>query len=178
VPTPDKGFLCAAPLLLVDVDGVISLFGFDPAAQPAGRWMLVEGVPHLISTRAGEALRSLADEFELVWCTGWEEKASAYLPAALELPGALVHLSFESNPGRGNAHWKIAAIEAYAGAERPVAWVDDALDERCRRWAAERAGPTLLIETEPAVGLTAQHVAELRGWAASLSSAASASGSS
>src|SRR5579875_3161049 len=120
------------PLLLLDVDGAISLFGFDPSAPPPGRWLLVEGIPHLLSATAAELLHALADSYELVWCTGWEEKASAYLPAALGLPAPLEHLSFERNPGRGNAHWKVPAIDAHAGPERPVAWVDDALDERCR----------------------------------------------
>ncbi|HSO97434.1 MAG TPA: HAD domain-containing protein [Solirubrobacteraceae bacterium] len=164
----DKQFLCSVPVLLVDVDGVISLFGFDPSTPPPGRWLNVEGVLHLISTTAGEALRNLARDFELVWCTGWEEKASAYLPQALGLPGATIHLSFDRNPGRANAHWKLAAIEAYAGPSRPVAWVDDALDERCRAWAQARPGRTLLVETDPAEGLTAGHVAELRDWAQSI----------
>jgi hypothetical protein len=168
----DKGYLCSDPVLLVDVDGVISLFGFDPPAPPPGRWLNVEGVLHLISDTAGEALRGLARDFELVWCTGWEEKASAYLPEALGLPGATVHLSFDRNPGRANAHWKLAAIDAYAGPNRPVAWVDDALDARCHAWAQDRPGPTRLIETEPAVGLTSAHAGELRGWARALVRAA------
>ena len=164
----DKRFLYSLPVLLVDVDGVISLFGFDPLTPPPGRWLNVEGVLHLISATAGEALRNLARDFELVWCTGWEEKAPAYLPAALGLPGATIHLSFERNPGRGNTHWKLAAIEAYAGPARPVAWIDDALDGRCRAWAEDRQGPTRLIETDPALGITAEHVAALRAWAQSI----------
>jgi hypothetical protein len=102
----------------------------------------------------------------LVWCTGWEEKANDYLPRALGLPKALPHLTFGRDVGRSHAHWKLAAIEAYAGSERPLAWIDDALDEACNEWAAARPGPTLLITTAPAVGITAQHVAELLGWAA------------
>ncbi len=168
VPPADKRFLCPVPLLLVDVDGVISLFGFDPAAPPPGRWLLVEGIPHLLSCRAAELLAGLAGEFELLWCSGWEEKASAYLPAALGLPGEVPHLSFERNPGRANGHWKLAAIEAHAGPERPVAWVDDAHDDRCRAWAAARPGPTLLRGTDPAVGLTPADAAALSAWAASL----------
>src|SRR5579875_2871077 len=66
--------MCAGiqrPLLLVDVDGVISLFGFDLDAPPEGRWQLVDGVAHLLSATAGGHLRRLADAYELVWCTGW-----------------------------------------------------------------------------------------------------------
>ena len=41
------------PLLLVDVDGVISLFGFDPARRPDGRFELVDGIAHFLSATAG-----------------------------------------------------------------------------------------------------------------------------
>lgn len=153
------------PLLMLDVDGVISLFGFDPARPPEGRFEFVDGIAHFLSATAGEHLRALAREFELVWCTGWEEKANEYLPLALGLPGKLACLSFEFGVGRGDAHWKVAAIEPFAGSDRPLAWVDDALDERCIAWAAARTAPTLLIETDPAVGLTGEQVAELLGWA-------------
>jgi hypothetical protein len=153
------------PLLLIDVDGVISLFGFDPVRPPAGRFELVDGIAHFLSATAGEHLRQLMGPFELVWCTGWEEKANDYLPLALGLPSPLPHLTFGREVGRSNAHWKLAAIDAYAGPSRPVAWIDDALDERCEAWAARRDGPTLLVATEPAVGLTDRHVAQLTAWA-------------
>jgi hypothetical protein len=34
------------PLLLLDIDGVISLFGFDSTDPPPGRFLLVDGVVH------------------------------------------------------------------------------------------------------------------------------------
>ncbi len=155
----------SGPLLLVDVDGVISLFGFDPGAPPPGRWANVEGIAHLLSAAAADHLRRLARTFELVWCTGWEEKASHYLPGLLGLPGEIAHLSFDRNPGRAHAHWKLGAIEAFAGPTRPLAWVDDAHDDRTRAWAAERPGPTLLVATEPASGLLDEHADRLLAWA-------------
>ena len=75
--------MSAKPLLLVDVDGVISLFGFPSDERPAGIWTLVDGMPHVLSTAAAEHLLFLAGDFELVWCTGWEEKANEVLPGAL-----------------------------------------------------------------------------------------------
>jgi hypothetical protein len=101
-----------------------------------------------------------------VWCSGWEEKAGDHLPALLGAP-ELPHLSFDRNPGRSHAHWKLAAIEAHAG-DRPLAWVDDALDDACEAWANHRGAPTLLVRTDPAVGLAAEHVELLREWAATL----------
>jgi hypothetical protein len=154
------------PLLLVDIDGVISLFGFDPASPPAGSWQIVDGVAHLLSATAGEHLQKLAAAFELAWCSGWEEKANEYLPHALGLPESFPHLSFAPAVPETRGHWKLAAIERYAGSTRPVAWIDDAHDERCQSWALERPGPTLLVTTHPASGLTEDQVAELLRWAA------------
>jgi hypothetical protein len=162
------------PLLLIDVDGVISLFGFDPARPPAGRFQMVDGIAHFLSATAGEHLRSLAEEFDAVWCTGWEEKANEYLPLALGLAGELPHLSFERAVGRANAHWKLEAIDAHAGPDRAVAWLDDAHDESCAAWAAARPGPTLLVATDPRVGITQAHVEELRAWARRLREEAAA----
>jgi hypothetical protein len=162
------------PLLLIDVDGVISLFGFPPGQTPAGCFEMVDGVAHLLSAVAGEHLRTLSADYELVWCTGWEEKANEYLPVALGLPAPLPHLTFESGPPHPNGHWKLAAIEAFAGPSRPLAWVDDAHDDACAAWARARAAPVLLVGTEPAIGLTASHTAELIAWAATLGAAESA----
>jgi len=154
----------AAPLLLIDVDGVISLFGFDQTAPPEGTWTVLEGIPHLISARAGERLARLAAAYECVWCTGWEDRAEEHLPALLGLPGGWAHLTF-AEPPVPEAHWKLAAIEAHAGQDRAVAWVDDDFDRTCDAWAASRPGPTLLVRTNPAVGLTDAHVATLTAWA-------------
>jgi hypothetical protein len=157
------------PLLLVDVDGVISLFGFPAHARPAGRFEMVDGIAHFLSATAGEHLRRLADAYEPVWCTGWEEKANEYLPHALGLPAPWPYLSFERAAGPGRTtqgHWKLDAIDAYAGS-RALAWIDDAHGAACEAWAADRAGagaPTLLVTTEPAVGLTRRDVDELLAW--------------
>ena len=156
---PDK------PLLLVDIDGVVSLFGFGWDERPAGTWHNIEGMAHFLSSTAAEHLHALGEWFDLVWCSGWEERADEHLPALLGAP-VLPHLSFDANPGRANAHWKLAAIEEHAG-DRPLAWIDDALDATCEDWARRRSAnaPTLLVHTDPAVGLAEAHVEVLRGWA-------------
>jgi hypothetical protein len=154
----------AAPLLLIDVDGVISLFGFDQTEPPDGRLAVVDGIPHLISAKAGQRLARLAEAYECVWCTGWEDRAEEHLPRLLGLPGGWAHLTFVAEPG-AELHWKLGTIEAHAGAERPVAWIDDDHDSTCLSWAEERPGPTLLVPTDPAVGLTDVHVTTLLNWA-------------
>ena len=158
------------PLVLIDIDGVISLFGFDAAQPPPGRFLLVDGIPHFLSAGAAELLGDLHDDFELVWCSGWEDKADEYLPFALGLPAGLRHLTFAAPAAHGEPlrHWKLAAIDAYAGPHRPLAWIDDQFDESCQRWAQVRPAPTELVATDPAVGLTAQHIARVRAWATGL----------
>jgi hypothetical protein len=130
---------------------------------------MVDGIAHLLSATAGGHLRELSASFELAWCSGWEEKANEYLPHALGLPGPLPHLTFGPAVPATNGHWKLEAIDRYAGADRRVAWIDDTHDEHCRIWARQRPGPTLLITTDPACGLTAQQVAELLRWVRSRS---------
>lgn len=152
------------PLLFVDVDGVISLFGFPPEESPPGRFHFVDGIAHCIGDRCGERLGRLLDRFDVVWATGWEEKANEYLPALLERPDLdLPVLTFNGGAVFGSAHWKVEAIDRYAG-DRPAAWIDDNLDEHCHRWARERSAPTLLLTTEPATGISDEHVEELLEW--------------
>ncbi len=158
------------PLLLVDIDGVISLFGFErgahPGAHPEGSFHSIDGIPHFLSAEAAEHLLALAPTFELAWASGWEEKANEYLPHLLGLP-RLPHLSFERSVGQTNAHWKLDAIDAHAGL-RALAWIDDAFNDACHAWARARAAPTLLVETAPASGLTRREAQTLERWAQTL----------
>jgi hypothetical protein len=155
-----KGRASRRPILFVDVDGVISLFGFKPGTPP-GVFHHIDGIVHCIGHDAGDRLRRLAERFELVWATGWEEKANEYLPHLLGLEEPyLPVLTFDGRAVFGSAHWKVDAIDEYAGS-RPAAWIDDNLDDTCWAWAAMREAPTLLIETQCAVGITEDDVARL-----------------
>jgi HAD domain in Swiss Army Knife RNA repair proteins len=157
------------PVLFLDVDGVISLFGFAPsiAALP-GPIHWIDGVAHCIPGDVGERVARLADHFDLVWATGWEERANEHLPFLLGLPfGDLPCLTFGGRAVFGSSHWKLDAIQEYAGG-RPSAWIDDHMDEECVVWAGSREAPTLLVETDPATGITEEHVEQLLRWAAEL----------
>lgn len=152
------------PILFVDVDGVISLFGFKPGTPP-GAFHHIDGIVHCIGHEAGRRLKALESRFELVWATGWEEKANEYLPLLLALDQPeLPVLTFDGRAVFGSSHWKVEAIDEYAG-DRPAAWIDDNLDHSCRRWAEGRVAPTLLVETESAVGITDEQVERLIAWA-------------
>jgi Swiss Army Knife RNA repair-like protein len=162
-------------LLFLDVDGVISVFGFPQGYglasghapfddRPPGALHSINGVLHYISSDCGRHLERLAERFELVWATGWEETANEHLPYLLGLPGELPFLTFDGRVRAGAAHWKIDAIEEYAGRSRPLAWIDDNLDESCHTWAAARPAPTLIIETVRHEGMVDAHVELLLEW--------------
>ena len=166
------------PLLLVDIDGVVSLFGTpdDSVGERAGAaeheirgtFHAIDGIPHFLSSTAAGHLLRLRDSFELVWASGWEEKANEHLPRLLGLPGPLPFLRFARRPESGSptrAHWKLEAIDSYAG-DRPLAWIDDAFNPACHEWAHARRAPTLLVSTLPARGLTQAEARELLRWAA------------
>ncbi|HEX8689542.1 MAG TPA: hypothetical protein VF729_04795 [Solirubrobacterales bacterium] len=155
------------PVLAVDVDGVISLFGFDePPDRSEARFELVDGMVHCISLAAGERLRRLGEYFELVWATGWEEKANFYLPSILGL-AEFPFLSFDGAARFGSAHWKLGPLDEYAKG-RPAAWIDDSFDESCYDWARGRDEPTLLVPTESHLGLEEAQVEALTVWASGL----------
>jgi HAD domain in Swiss Army Knife RNA repair proteins len=179
----------AKPYLLVDIDGVVSLFGGNAPLAPLsdgrprggedssgagpveGAFHAIDGIPHFLSSTAAGHLLSLSRSFELVWASGWEEKANEYLPRLLGLPPDLPFIPFSRDSAREarppQAHWKLEAIAAYVGA-RPAAWVDDAFNPACHEWADARAAPTLLVSTTPQQGLTEREAGALRGWACGL----------
>jgi hypothetical protein len=158
------------PLLCIDVDGVLSLFSEPGTPAPLREdthILNVEGIIHLIAMDNCRRLASLGDSFELVWATGWEDKANDDLLRLVGLPQPLEVVRFEGRRYDHQAHWKLGALDAHAG-DRPLAWIDDALDEPCREWAAGRNSPTLLVETETHIGLTDLDVDRLNAWAADL----------
>jgi hypothetical protein len=167
------------PLLMVDIDGVISLFGgweqagwtdqstANDVRAREGSLHSIDGTLHFLSSTAAAHLLDLSAVFDLVWASGWEERANEHLPHLLGLPPALPFLRFSRDVGArvgARAHWKLEAIDAFAG-ERALAWVDDALNADCHTWAQARQAPTLLVQTAPERGLTDEEALQLRRWA-------------
>ncbi len=159
-----------APVLAVDIDGVISLFGFDqpepgrgvPHDAP-GKFHLIDGMLHCIALETGPRLNRLAKTYELIWASGWEDRANDHLPGILGVP-ELPYLTFDGRARFGTAHWKLEALDEYAGS-RPLAWIDDSLDGSCYEWSDQRPAPTLLVPTESDVGLMEVQVEAIEHWA-------------
>ena len=143
-----------SPVLFVDVDGVISLFGFRarirelPPDRSTGStaWCIASPKP------VGQRLGALSHHFEMVWATGWEERANEHLPHLLE-PAVrdLPTLIFDGRARFGSAHWKLDAIDEYAGATCR-------LDRRLHGRGVRGLGgfprePTMMVRTSPSPGL-------------------------
>jgi len=164
--------------LAIDVDGVISLFGFEaPPPAEVARWELIDGTPHCISLAAAERVRRLAGHFELVWATGWQDRANDRLSLITGI-GPLPVIEFDAHRQKGEAagttaaHWKLGAIGEFCG-RRPLAWIDDSFDRSCYEWAESReadGSPTLLVPTEPEIGFEEAQASVTADWAESLAS--------
>ena len=120
-------------------------------------------MPHCISLPVGERLLRLSEHFELVWASGWEDKANFYLPQILGLP-EMPHVSFDVAARIGGAHWKLGPLEEYAAAGRsPGSTTTSTRAVTSGRGA--RPEPTLLVPTEPQLGLEEGHAEALNAWA-------------
>ncbi|MBJ7348686.1 MAG: hypothetical protein JHC87_08975 [Thermoleophilaceae bacterium] len=152
------------PLLFVDVDGVISTWGFDHQGGAPGKFHNVEGIMHHIAPGTSERMHLLIPHFEMIWATGWGHRANEHLVYLLGLPQEFEVVDFQVVPSTdGSGHWKLDALDERA-LDFAVAWIDDGLNEACQAWANDRPHPTLLVPTEPSVGMTDEHVETLVAW--------------
>lgn len=151
------------PLLLLDVDGVLNPFA-APACPPG--YQEYEFFPGEEPIRLSAAhriwLQELAARFQIVWATGWGANANRLLAPFLQLPQLPV---IGLPPAPFAPRDKVPAVAAFAG-DSPLAWIDDALAPEAHAWASERHAPTLLIDIDPAEGLTRPTVEQCLRWAA------------
>jgi hypothetical protein len=151
------------PLLLLDVDGVLNPFaalGCPPGYQ---EYAVFPGEdPVRLCTVHGDWLRELAGPFRLVWATAWMTEANRLLAPRLGIPELPV---IQFPPIAFQPLDKLPAVISFV-ADLPLVWIDDALEPEAHDWAARRPAPTLLIDADPAVGLTRQMVDRCLDWAA------------
>jgi hypothetical protein len=149
------------PLLLLDVDGVFIPYAATEPPVGFRRYTLL-GEPAWLAPHHGDWLRPLGDRFQLTWATGWEHDANRLIAPILGLP-ALPVIEFPRDASGRFA--KLPTLTQAVG-ERPLAWVDDELTPAAHDWASRRQRPTLLLDADPAIGLTEEHVAALAAFAA------------
>jgi hypothetical protein len=153
------------PLLLLDVDGVLSPLG--GGVPPGYSRHRTEQYDVVVSERHGEWLLSLTPLFELAWVTTWGASASPVFGTLLDLP-AMDAVDLGVMPREGTR--KLDAVIRWVG-DRPLAWVDDELYDDAFEWAASRAQPTLLVRTSATVGLREADVDQLRSFGVAISAA-------
>lgn len=146
------------PLLILDVDGVLSPTG--RSVPPGFERVTSEAFDVVVSPQHGEWLRSLTPLFQPVWGTTWGHAANEIFGSVLGLPAWPV-IALEDLPRSGTR--KLAAVSAYVG-DQSAAWVDDELYDDARAWADSRPAPTLLLPTRASVGLTRKDVEQLRAF--------------
>ena len=158
------------PLLLLDIDGVLNPTGRgeDCGFLPSN----LHGFRVSLCLDHGVLLNDLdrEGEVELCWATTWNENANHDVGPALGLSRPLPVLPIDralAGPVPAGTNWKTPSVVAGVG-DRPCAWIDDWIGPPEQQWAEDRilAGiPTLLIRTDPGVGLLPEHVDRVRSWA-------------
>lgn len=139
----------------MDVDGVLLPF----REQRAGvGWSHV--TLHWDFEDNGPLLRRLMKDFDLVWCTTHD--ANGYVgPAHGIEPRPAIDLSATPCPPGPRGHtWKLPRVLEFVG-DRPLAWVDDDLEDDAFEWARERNAPTHLAKVERESGFTSATLSEL-----------------
>jgi hypothetical protein len=152
----------AAPLLLLDVDGVL----FPMGGRADASQLPVPGHEHLrYGVETAARLARLARDFRLVWATSWEHEANAVVAPLFGLPPLPV-IAFGDEARLGES-WKLPAIRAFVG-DRPFAYVDDDIGRDALEWMRAREEPTLMLPVRADRGLGAEDVAELLEFAAAV----------
>ncbi|WP_244876616.1 hypothetical protein [Winogradskya consettensis] len=153
------------PVMLLDLDGVLNPFGAStcPEGYVEHEFYPGEG-PLRYCPAHGEWISELATAGELRWATAWGDDANTLFAPMLGIE-PLPFVPFPPLPFLPEQ--KVPAI-AEVVQDRPAAWIDDNHTEAGRRWAAERAAPTLLVPIDSEVGWTRDDVEKVLAWARDL----------
>jgi hypothetical protein len=159
--------MTVTPTLLVDVDGVLNPYGIDeiPLGFRPYVFFPEDEEPVLLADIHANWLQELSLVFDMVWATGWGEKANQHIGPLFRLP-PWPTISFPPIPFHPAE--KVPAIDRFIG-NTPCAWLEDLMTPEAIAWAAARTAPTLLIDVDPTIGLTRHMVDRLINWAAALS---------
>lgn len=159
------------PMLLVDIDGVLN--AFDARGSTKG-YARTQANGYRLTYRPEWAvwINKLSRLSDPIWATMWQENArSSFAPATGIGVGIKDHIDFRAHnrdgfgrrTGWGVGGFKHPGVVATVG-DRPFCWIDDDLEPWQYDWALERTEsgiPTLLVQPNSAVGLTAGHVRQI-----------------
>lgn len=158
-----------APLILVDVDGVLN------PGQPGDsgyrrHWVFPAGIPHRLWLHPahGHMLTELAQAAgaELAWASYWRNRANTWIAPRIGLP-PIRHVPV---PGRWRHRarsslgtWKAAAVAAWAG-QAPFVWFEDEPDVPGYLALQPGLGRHLIVTVDPMAGLAQHHIEQARTW--------------
>lgn len=162
------------PILLVDVDGFLNVFGrsWDGQDEPnteLEKVFTAERYTIRFPTGLTERMQALASSFDCVWATTWASKAKSKIAPQLGMGFTWPVIHFTNT--QDHSTWKLPDVREWVerNAEgRRVAWGDDDLMWDAEAWARDRteAGtPTILIQTNPEEGLTQRQTDNALDWA-------------
>lgn len=109
----------------------------------------------------GVWLTGLWSRADVVWASTWEHAANMVWPVLLGVPVFPVGVSSLECPPKlsmDSASWKAFALLEKYGNDRPLVWIDD---HAIPTLSSCRRGPTLVVRTDPVVGLTAAEMARV-----------------
>ncbi|KFF60250.1 hypothetical protein JF66_05745 [Cryobacterium sp. MLB-32] len=143
-------------LILLDVDGVLNprldnqRLALDPARE--------------------NLVRGLAELGSVVWATTWSPTHTFHLTKDLGLPAETegiafprdMHVDVRSPAPTPKLHWVGRWLARQDAPPTAVVWIDDLLRHDAVDWAAAQPYPTLLVHPQASVGLTADHLADVR----------------
>jgi len=175
------------PILFLDVDGVLNAFApVRPHVERKAGGRKVNGVfqPYTLrfDNEAADMVLALAEHFDIVWATMWNDAANAEVAPLLGLD------EFPVMRCNHNVGWDMAVAEGtdtfdihrlwYAktpliptyAAGRPFAWLDDDHSSYDQAWLAQHGAdqPFMLVRTDAEYGVQWDDVDALIHWARNL----------
>ena len=145
--------------------GCISVFGFPHDGPPPGAIHTSTALPTASATAAASYFRASASITSSSGRPGGRTARTSTCPGSSASTAPWPTLSFDEQPDLGHGALEAGARSTRYAAGRPAAWIDDSLNEECFAWAEGASEPTLLVHTDPAVGITPEHVDLLVDWA-------------
>ena len=155
-------------VIFLDIEGVL-----NPQVHWGGSSSQAGPVLGLTEARL-TLTRELITLGRVVWASTWPMDQKASLVTAIGLPSDTPSVSFTETDTESatmtTSTWKLPFIERWLRRQEhiyeryyhAVVWIDDDLHSDAEVWAHASSSPTLLIRTDPAVGLTDSGVARVR----------------
>lgn len=161
------------PIWLLDVDGVLNLFGSAPAAWGDTEQFTANGYPITWSPKMLARITEIHGNglAEVQWLTTWGHYANAYLAhrfglsqltVALEPPRDIYRYPFDE-------WWKLPAVREAYDAGNTVLWTDDDIPyyPEVRDWLKTTDAERILT-VAPTDGLLPEHLDVIERWLESL----------